>query len=465
MARESRSHSFVGPALRACLAVLLAIQLALLPVPAAQAQVRSVSIVRDAEIEALVRDYAAPLLKAAGLAGSGIEIVLVNDRSFNAFVLGRRVFVNTGALLDARTPNQIIGVLAHEIGHIAGGHQQRLRQQLARAQTVAIVSMLLGIGAGVAGALGNVDGLGQAGMGAAAGGAEIARRGLLGYQRGEETTADRMALDYLNATGQSARGMLETFERFSRDLALSGSRIDRYQISHPMPRDRIANLETLARQSPHFDRADPPALQQRHDMARAKIAAYTEGRTAVARLFRDDPRGVAALYADALVTFLYGDIGQATRKIDALIAAAPGNPYFHEIKGEILMKANRPAEAAAAYSRALQLAPGSGLLRIGVGRALLTTGKPEEIRRGIAELKAGLDREPEYATGYRYLAQAYGQIGEVAEAELATAEGHFHSGNYQDARIFAARAQQKLQPGTPSWRKAQDIINLKQPGR
>ncbi len=170
--------------------------------PPAKAQQRGVPIVRDAEIEALVRDYVRPILKVAGLTKAGVDIVLVNDESFNAFVAGRRMFINTGALLTAETPNEIIGVIAHEAGHLADGHQERLRDQLARAQTMAVVASLLGIGATVAGAAANSGDMARAGTGIAMGGTEVARRTLLGYQRTEEAAADIAALRYLDATGR-----------------------------------------------------------------------------------------------------------------------------------------------------------------------------------------------------------------------------------------------------------------------
>lgn len=436
---------------------------ALAPTAQAQGQQR-VPIVRDAEIEALVRDYARPILKAAGLSGSGIDIILVNDPSFNAFVAGRRMFINTGALMIAETPNEIIGVLAHEAGHIAGGHQERLRQQLARAQTMAIVAALVGLGATVAGAATDSRALAGAGGGIAAGGAEMARRSLLGYQRTEETTADRSALTYLEKTGQSAKGMLKTFERFASALALSGARVDPYQVSHPMPRDRIANLRTLASRSKFFDKADPAALQLRHDLSRAKIAAYTQGQTAVSRLFREDPRGLAATYGNAISAYLNGSPRDAIGKADALVQAQPNNPYFQELRGEIMMKANRPERAAEAFAAAIRNDPAkSGVLQVNYGHALLATGQPDLVRRAVAELRKGLDRDPDNVAGYRILAQAYGQLGEVAKAELATAEGHYHSGNHQDAKIFAARAQSKMKRGEPGWIRAQDIINFRAP--
>ncbi len=432
----------------------------------AHAQQGGVPVVRDAEIEALVRDYARPIFKAAGLANSGINIILVNDDRFNAFVAGRRMFINTGALLQSETPNEIIGVIAHEAGHIAGGHQERLREQLARAQTMAVVAGLLGVGATIAGAATKSGGLAQAGSGIALGGAEMARRGLLGYQRTEETTADRSALEYLEATGQSAKGMLTTFARFASALSLSGAKVDPYQVSHPMPRDRVSNLETLAKKSRFFDKKDPEALQLRHDMMRAKIAVYTQGQAAASRLFKKDPRGPAMMYGDAMATYLYGNPKSALQKADALIKANPGNPYLHELRGDILIKANKPAEAAQAYASAVKLDPAkSGILQVSYGQALLATGKPDAVQKAVGEIRKGLDRDRENISAYRFLAQAYGQLGEVGEAELATAEGYFYSGVYHDAKVFAARAQQKLKRGSPAWVRAQDIINYKAPGK
>jgi predicted Zn-dependent protease len=451
-----------GRTAKRLLAGLAAVHLAVATPGAANAQ--GLPVVRDAEIEALMRDYARPILKAAGLASSGVEVVLINDASFNAFVTGRRIFFHTGALATAETPNEIIGVLAHEAGHLAGGHQERLHERLSSFQTIAIVGMLLGIGVSVAGSAGGSKGLGQAGAGIAAGVPEMARRGLLGYQRSEESTADRSAITYLEATGQSAKGMLKTFERFAGALALSGVKVDPYQVSHPMPRERIANLETLARKSAYFDRTDPPALQVRHDMMRAKIAAYTQGQGAVQRMFRTNPRGFAALYGDAIVTYLHGNPGAALKKTDALLKQQPQNPYLHELRGDILIKANKPDEAAKAYATAVSLDPAkSGVLRIGYGQALLASGRPDAVKKAITELRIGLDKDPEFITGYRYLAQAYGMTGDIGMAELTSAEGHYRSAQYREAKIFAARAQQKLKKGSPPWVRAQDIINFKPP--
>ena len=448
------------------IAVMCAIVIAAASTGSAWAQSRGVPIVRDAEIEALVRDYARPIFRAAGLSKSGIDIILVNDSRFNAFVAGRRLFVNTGALMIAETPNEVIGVFAHEAGHLAGGHQDRLRQQLKKAQTIAIVSALLGIGATAAGAASNSGALAGAGGAIAAGGAEAARRGLLGYQRTEEATADRSALKYLRKTKQSPRGMIRTFERFASALSLSGSRADPYKLSHPLPRERIANLSELAEKSPYYDKADSKGLQQRHDMARAKIAAFTQGQAAVSRMFSKNKRSLAALYGDAIITYLHGSPSAALKKVDALIKVSPKNAYFHELRGDVLIKANKAGAAAKAYSKATRLDPHrTGLLQAGYGHALVASGKPENLKKAVGVLKKAIAADRENPASYHLLAQAQGRLGKIPEAELATAEGHFYSGKFQDAKIFATRAQLKMKKGSPGWLRAADIIKFRIPGK
>lgn len=438
----------------------MAALLALLPAAqTASAQQRSVGIIRDAEIEDLIADYTKPILRAAGLS-SNIQIVIVNDPSFNAFVDGRRIFVNIGTLMQAGTPNEVIGVIAHETAHLAGGHQHRLREELKRAQTLAIIGMLVGIGAGVAGATSGNRGAASAAGGIAAGSSEIATRYLLNYQRSEEAAADRAAINYLNKTGQSAKGMLTTFERFSSALSLSSSRVDPYRVSHPLPRERIAALETLARKSPYFNKKDPTNLQMRHDMMRAKIAANTGRLAEMRRMFQNNPHGLPARYGDAIMAASRGAPKIAVQKASNLIKEQPSNPFFQELLGDAQIKANNPAAAANAYRKASELHGGrSSLLRINYGHALLLTNNPAAVKTAIAEIQRGLTREPEFAAGYGYLAMAYGRVGDVGLADLATADRFYYSGDYQQARIFATRAQQKLKRGAPGWVRAQDILN------
>ncbi len=424
---------------------------------------RGISLIRDAEIEALMWEYSIPLFKAAGLRPGAIEIMIVGDQQFNAFVAGRRVFINTGAILDSKTPNELIGVIAHEIGHLAGGHQQRLADQLARAKIVSGIATLLGVGVLAAGAASGNRQVAGAGGGIVAGGSRLAIRGLLRYQRGEESAADRAALKYLAKTGQSARGLLTTFSGFAENLNLQGGRVNPYMQSHPLPRDRIASLKKAVKNSKYYNRKDKPSLQERHDLARAKIAAYLGGRRNLASLIRQ--KGLSPLarqYGEAIGLYLYGSPKNAIPKINALIRKRPNNAYFHEMKGEIMLRSGKPAAAISPFRKAVKLDRGrSGFLRVELGQALLSSGRKTNIKPAIAELRKGLARDPSLIIGHRYLARAYQKAGNTPLALLSSAEEMFWSGKIANAKNFANRAQQKLKRGSPGWLRAQDIISYK----
>ncbi|WP_062202694.1 M48 family metalloprotease [Aureimonas sp. AU12] len=457
-----RSRHWAARALTVFLASAIAAPVLVTPAAAQRAPQSRLPVVRDAEIEALVKDYATPILKAAGLSPNRVEIVLVNDLNFNAFVAGRRIFINTGTILESETPNETIGVIAHEVGHLAGGHQERLRDQIARAQTIAVVASLLGAGVAAAGAAAGSGAVAGLGGGLLSSGGGIAQRGLFAYQRTEETTADRSALTYLQKTGQSPNGLLQSFEGLQRKNMLSGVSPNQYLSSHPAPQDRIGFLQTAAHESPFFDKVDSPALQLRHDLARAKIAAYNGGAQQVRRTFGRDLHSLPALYGDAIATHLAGSPAMALSKVDALIKQDPNNPWFLEFRGEVLLVAGRSEEAAAAFTKASKLDPTrSGLIQSSIGQAIVTGGKSDRMRDAIGQIERGLEADPGNSTAYQYLARAYGAIGEVGSAELATAEGYWEAGNVRQAKIFAARAQQKFRPGTPQWRKAQDIITTR----
>ncbi len=421
---------------------------------------KNLNVIRDAEIESLIAQYSAPIFRAAGINAARVRIVLVNDPSFNAFVDGKRLFINTGTIGRAETPNEVIGVIAHETAHLAGGHLDRLRDQAKAAQTMAVIASVLGVGVAAAGAAAGAGSLAGVGAGAAAGGVEASHRTLLSYQRAEEMTADRMALDYLKATGQSPRGMLATFERMARGMALAGVRVDPYRTSHPLPQDRLQTLRTLASQSPYFDKADSAALQERHDLARAKIAAYTSRSSlrlparAMTPLVRD--------YASTLTELLNGSPQRALQKADALVRSRPDYAYFQEVRGDALMRLNRTAEAADAYGRARRLdGTNSAVLASLQGQALVATGQPEKAKVAIGVLESALRADPETPIGWRFLALAYGRSGDIAAAELATANELFYSGEIKQAKIFAARAQTRTRRGGPLWLKAQDIIDYR----
>jgi predicted Zn-dependent protease len=441
----------------------LAGMMALPPLPGHAQQGPRMSFIRDAEIEQVLRDYLDPLLGAAGLRKGFIRVVLVADRSFNAFVAdGKRVFINIGAIMDSTTPNQVIGILAHETGHIAGGHLARLRQELEKAQAIAIIGTILGAGAVIGGARSNqvgTDGVGT--FGALLGGSELARRSLLAYQRGEEQAADRAAVQYLNATGQSTKGMLETFERLANDMLFSASRIDKYQVSHPLPQERVAALRELAPTSPFFNKKDPPERQAKHDMIRAKLFAFTGGAAEVGRRYPSYDKSLAAQYARAISEYRFGRPDEAQRMIDALIAQQPRNPYFHELKGQALLEAGRAHEAIAPLRRAVALAPNQPLIRTLLGHALVSSDTPKAVEEAIRELNNATSRDPDNYEGFRYLAQAYARAGDEGNAALAAARSALVTGEVQEARRLARRAMGLLREGSNGYVAAREIYEAR----
>jgi predicted Zn-dependent protease len=431
-----------------------------------------VSIIRDAEIEQLLRDYTAPVFKAAGIHAGAAKIILVGDRAFNAFVAGgQKIFVNSGALMDAKTPNEIIGVLAHETGHIAGGHLARGRQELAKATVLAVAGMLASAGAMVAarGAFGRRDsqvGMDSAGAaGILLGPQEAVKRSLLSYQRGEEQAADRAAVKFLTASRQSAKGMLEVFSRFASESLFKTQAIDPYLQSHPMPTERISNLEQAAKQSPYFDAVDPPELQARHDLMRAKLIGFMGTSGEIARRYPISDMSLPARYARVIADNRFGRLEEALRGADGLIAAAPKNPYFWELKGQILLEAGRATQAIAPLRKAVALSPSTAVpIRVLLGHALVASENPAYIDEAIRVLANATQRDEDSPEAWEFLSMAYFRKGENAKAQLAAAEGLFVAGKYVEARTQAARAQAQFKQGTPGWLKADDILTYRPPG-
>ncbi|MCH9764850.1 MAG: M48 family metalloprotease [Alphaproteobacteria bacterium] len=244
------------------------------------AAAQSLPLIRDTEIENLLNDYSRPIFQTAGLGTGRVRVRIVNNRVFNAFVVdGRNVFMHTGTLMQAGSPNEVIGVLAHEAGHIAGGHMAALRARIKKDQTRALLAQILGIGAMIGGAASGSDGgsdIGAAGQGIALGGTELIMRGLTAERRSQESAADQAGLSYLTATGQSGRGMLETFERFAQQEYISDTHKDVFARTHPVARTRLSRLRQLVQSSPYAGKKDPPQLSHRHDMMRAKLFGYIE---------------------------------------------------------------------------------------------------------------------------------------------------------------------------------------------
>src|SRR2546421_11807184 len=328
-----------------------------------------------------------------------------------------------------------------------------------------IIARLLGAGALVAGARGGNSngGLANAGAAAIAGPQEIIRRNLLSYVRQQEENADKAGVKFLTATGQSARGMYETFKRFTDESLFAARGSDPYVQSHPMPAERVNALQELARSSPYWDKKDDPALQLRHDMARAKISAFMERQDTVYRRYPLSNDGLPARYARAITTYLHGDLRSALAQIDGLIVLQPANPYFYELRGQALLESGKPAEALTPLHKAVQLSNASPLIEMMLGQALVATDNKAYTDEAIKILRAAVARENEAPLGYSQLAMAYVKKGDYAEADLASAQAAYLRGDNKTARDLASRAKTRFAVGTPGWVKADDIVTAKPP--
>ncbi|MEL6374725.1 MAG: M48 family metalloprotease [Pseudomonadota bacterium] len=433
---------------------------------APQARAQGLPLIRDTEIENLLRDYSRPIFRAAGLDRQRIRMRIVRADNFNAFVAdGRNVFINTGTLVQSNTPNQVIGVIAHETGHIAGSHLANLRQRIARDQTRSLLLRILGIGLMVAGgAAGNED-LGGAGRGVTAGGDALLLRSLLQHRRWQESAADQAALGYLERTGQSGLGMLQTFKRFAdQELAtLDGRFQDPFMRSHPAPRARIARLTRAVRASRFYKRRDPPQLLLRHNLMRAKIRGYIDPPYATLNLYRGK-QTLPARYGRAIAHYFSGNLRRAVQEADKLIAAQPKNPFFHEVKGDFYLRSGQYALAIPSLERAYKLSKRATLIGIKLGKALQASNRgPKATKRAVRLIERAILVDP-YPEGFRILATAFYRAGRLPEAFLAQAQAEFRSGNLKGAKRFARRAIVKFRRGSPKWLKADDIIKYRPRG-
>jgi predicted Zn-dependent protease len=438
-----------------------------LSAPANPVRAQGLPLIRDAEIEALLEDYAKPIFQVAGFGGGRVTVRIVNNDAFNAFVLdGANVYIHTGALMQAKTPNEVIGVLAHESGHIAGGHMAALRARIAKDQTRALLTQVLGIGAMVAGGVAG-GGSGQqtmeGGQAILQGGTSIIMKGLLAERRSQESAADQAGLKYLTMTKQSGQGMLDTFERFKEQEYLSADFQDPFIRSHPLSSERLAQLSTLVAASPYVNQKDPPSLQLRHDLMRAKLSGYLESPGTVFNRYPESDTSLPGRYARAIATFFRGGPGAlegAVQGIDSMIRENPSYPYFYELRADLQMRSGRMKQAIPDLREALKLAPASPLIEVELASALQSGGDAGGIKESVGLLRKSLIID-QNGRAYRLLANAYYKQGMGSEADAMTAQAYFYEGDVKQAQIFAKRAQVQLKSGSPEWLKNDDIINYK----
>ncbi|MCL5778729.1 M48 family metalloprotease [Limibaculum sp. FT325] len=412
-------------------------------------------LIRDAEIERTLASMSAPVFSAAGLSPASIDIFIINDPSLNAFVAGgRNVFLHTGLLIQLETPEQLIGVIAHETGHIAGGHLARRMINLRNAQGPALIGLLLGVAAAAA------AGSGDAGAAIAMGSQSLITRNLLRFNRAEEAAADQAALDYLARARVSPEGMLQVLEKFRGQEVLSVGNLDPYTLTHPLSTQRVQLIqrEVAAAQSRSFP--DDPERDYWHARMRAKLEGFLSSPQRVLDKYEDAAETETVLYAKAVAYHRLPDQPRALAAMDRLLALRPNDPFYLELKGQLLFEQARPEEAVTFYRKAVAAAPAEPLLKAGLGRVLLALGTKSADAEALQILESARRDDPGDPSMLRDLAVAYNRAGNDGMAALVTAERLALGGDRKDAALHARRASTILPEGSPGWLRAQDIVAL-----
>ena len=430
---------------------------ALSTAPAHAQEDGGVSIIRDTEIEAILRQDCDPIFLAAGLTPKNVQIHIVGDKELNAFsAAGQQVFLNTGLIIETKSPNQLIGVIAHETGHIAGGHIARSGEMGRSGIAPMILSMGLGVLAAIAGAP-------DAAAGLIYSSSYFAQLSILGYSRVQESAADQAAVTFLEKSGQSGEGLVEFFNNFRYQEVFSDEKKYPFFRDHPLSDDRIEALTARVTQQPHFHAVDSPDAIARHEIMKAKLEAFLNPPQQTFVEFPEANKSFPARYARAIAYYKALETDKAVRMIDTLISEQPNNPYLWELKGQVLFEAGRPKDAEPAHRRSVELKPDAPLLRINLGQTLIATDDKAKLDQAITEINRAITEEPDNALGWRLLSEAYDAKGEAGRARLAAAEQNFYLGQMRDARVFAMRARDLLKKDTPEWRRATDIVLASKP--
>lgn len=427
------------------------------PVKRARAAGDDVSIVRDAEMEAAIKAMARPIWIAAGLKPDDVSIALVEDPRINAFVAGgQNIFINTGLILETRNVGELLGVIAHETGHIAGGHLLRAGEAMENASYQAILAMVLG---GLAAAASRDGG---AMAGAIGGGQEIGARAFMAFSRGQESAADQAAARFMQGAKMPIDGLASFFEKLQSQEGLPTTRQVEYVRTHPLTRDRVEAMRYQAERSPFKGTQFPVDMQIAYHRVKSKLLAWAQPGLALRRYGRGET-SVDGRYARAIALFRSGNLAESLKVIDTLIAERPNEPWFYEFKGQALFENGRVLEAAQALRKASDLAPNEGLIRMAAGQAQVESNKPELLDSAIKDLKAASIKERNVPLVHRLLATAYGRKGDEVMARLELAEESALEGRVAEARRLAEQVLTRAQPGSRMAIQAQDILASTKP--
>jgi predicted Zn-dependent protease len=412
------------------------------------------SVLRDAETEALLRDMADPLVEAAGLRPGNVDIVLVNDPSINAFVAGGQVvYIHSGLLNAAESANEVQGVIAHELGHVVGGHALGNPDGTRGARNISILSLLVGIAAAVAGS-------GDAAMAAVMAGQQAALGKYLAFSRSQESSADAAGAEYLSKAGITGKGSLEFFGKLlNQEYRYGRSQSDEagFYRTHPLSGDRIARLREVYEIDPAWDTPPDPELQARFERVRAKLFGYLSEPALTLKTYPPSDTSIPARYARAYAYHKEAKVDAALAETDALVASDPDNPYFLELRGQVLLESGRPSDALPDLRQATELTRNEPLIASLFGHALIATENPDNFAEAEDVLRAAVAKDRLNPFAWYQLGVVYAAQGDMPRAHLASAEQQVMTRRYIEALRSAQLAESALPVGSADWLRAQDV--------
>ena len=412
----------------------------------------SANIIRDAEIENFLEEISHPIFSEANLNLNSVDIYIFNDKSINAFVAcGQKIFVNTGLIQSFETPSMLRGVMAHETGHIAGGHLARSDEALERAQTPMIVGLLLGIGAAIAGD-------GDAAQALLLGSQQIAQGMVAKYSRSQESAADQAAIKYLEGIKKSSNGMLEVLYKFANQEALSSNRQSVRVRSHPISRDRIRSLEQKVNKSQFINERDNEKILFQYKMIQAKLDGFLNNPNDVIRKAKKDSSLIFNKYSLAVAYYRKALLKESLSALNEMINQYPNNPWFYELKGQVLYESGKIRESIIPYRKSLSISPNEPLLMVALATALNALENKNNAIEAISLLKKSLMHDQKNTQTWFQLAISHSRINDIGNAELASAERHFLTGNVKMASFHAKKSLKYNKNSSISKLRAQDIV-------
>ena len=407
----------------------------------------NLSVIRDSEVENVLTKMTRRIFSAAGLPPQNAQVVIVNDDTINAFVAGgQTIFVHSGLITNAKSPDEVAFVLSHETGHIIGGHVIRGTEQMKNAQTTALISTVLG------GLLAVAGGSPEAGLAIMMGTNSSVMRSFMAYRQSEESAADRTAVDIMKKTGYSMQGFTDTMKELQRQERLSSSYDNAYWQTHPMTRDRMRDIERFTYN------AGSISHDEQFDLMRAKLIGFLYTSEQTRHLYKGNT--IVDKYAQTIANYKDNKITDSLKQLNELISISPENAYFHELKGQFLFETGQLNESIQAYEQAIKLMPNAPLIRLALGQVLTESDNTAHFNRAISHLSIVTEQDKNIPGAWRLLATAYGKTKNMPMADYAMAEFYVLTGNTQEAIKFAKRAIDKIPTGTSAYQHLNDILEL-----